>query len=294
MHLSRIPSLALLLVGSAVVFAPQLHAGASNKNGNPFGNGTFFQTTGTFSAVIRGENLSGTMLFSTGVNTNGAATNTSGGSTTISYLGSSAGARAGMYIGNAAGMWDPSSGSISGQIWGGQKLSGTNSTTVYPEIYNNSNNPNWTGGISFPVPIETVSNNILTIQTTDPLTGVVTITTTNIVQTNVIYVMPYGSNNFNDTAFISGNFSGSTQNKYPNQTFTAQGTLIQQELMEQAVDTTEGTIPVQMAPNTTIPVTVQGVRVSDNYSTFNAVSNSVPYSMTAYSITNFANFGQQQ
>lgn len=294
MTLFRTLSLSLILVGSALVFVPELHAGASNKNGNPFGNGTFFQTTGTFSAVIRGENLSGTILFSTGVSTNGTATNASGGSTTISYLGSSEGARAGMYIGNAAGMWNPSLGSISGQVWGSQRLSGTNSTVVYPETYNNSNNPNWTGGVSFPFPVETVSNNILTIQSTDPVTGVVTITTTNILQTNIIYVTSYGSNSFNDAAMISGNFSGSTQNKYPNQTFTAQGTLIQQELQEQAAGInagyTEGTIPVQMASNTTIPVTVQGVRISDNYSTFNAVSNSVPYSMTSYSITNFATF----
>jgi hypothetical protein len=261
MTLSRIPSLALLLVGSAVVFAPQLHAGASNKNGNPFGNGTFFQTTGTFSAVVRGENLSGTMLFSTGANTNGGTTNSSGGSTTISYLGSPDGfSRAGIYIGNATGMWDPSSGAISGQIWGGLSLSGTNSTRVFPEIYNTP---------LFPSPIITVSG-----------TGV----------TNIVYVEPVGSNSFNDTAFMSGNFSGSTQNKYPNQTFTAQGTMVQQQLYPQIVDTSEGTVPVQMAADLLIPVTVQGVRISDNYSTFSTVSNSVPYSITTYTVTNFNTF----
>lgn len=252
--------MALLLVGSALAFTPVLHAGASNKNGNPFGNGTFFQTTGTFSAVVRGENLSGTMLFSTGANTN-SSTNSSGGSTTISYLGSSDGfSRAGIYIGNSTGMWDPSSGAISGQIWGGLTLSGTNSTTIYPEIYNTP---------LFPSPIITVSG-----------TGV----------TNIVYVEPVGSNYFNDTAYISGNFSGSTQNKYPNQTFTAQGTLLQQQLYPQTVDTGEGTVPVQMAADLPIPITVQGVRVSDSYSTFSTVSNSVPYSMTTYTVTNFNTF----
>jgi len=260
MNLSRSLFMALLLVGSALAFAPVLHAGASNKNGNPFGNGTFFQTTGTFSAVVRGENLSGTMLFSTGANTN-SSTNSSGGSTTISYLGSPDGfSRAGIYIGNATGMWDPSSGAISGQIWGGLTLSGTNSTTIYPEIYNTP---------LFPSPIITVSG-----------TGV----------TNIVYVEPVGSNYFNDTAYISGNFSGSTQNKYPNQTFTAQGTLLQQQLYPQTVDTGEGTVPVQMAADLPIPITVQGVRVSDSYSTFSTVSNSVPYSMTTYTVTNFNTF----
>jgi hypothetical protein len=134
-----------------------------------------------------------------------------------------------------------------------------------------------------------------TIGGVDPLTGLpVTIPGTNFVVTNNIYVMPVGSNSFNDTAYMSGNFSGNTANSYPNQTFTAQGTLVQQQLAPQVVDTGEGTVPVQMADDLPIPITVQGMRVSDNYSSFNTVTNSVPYSWTTYSITNFAGFGQVQ
>lgn len=118
---------------------------------------------------------------------------------------------------------------------------------------------------------------------------------TNIVTTNTIYVMPFGSNSFNDTAAISGNFSGYTANSYPNQTFTAQGTLVQQQLQPQVVDTGEGTVPVQMAPDLQIPITVQGMRISDNYYSFNTISNSVPYSVTTYSVTNFVmGMGGQQ
>jgi hypothetical protein len=107
--------------------------------------------------------------------------------------------------------------------------------------------------------------------------------------------MPYGSNSFNDTAYISGNFSGNTANSYPNQTFTAQGTLVQQQLYPQQVNTSVGTTPVEMNADLQIPITVQGMRVSDNYSSFNTISNSVPYSWTAYSITNFVNsMGGQQ
>lgn len=40
-------------------------AGASNKSGNPYGNGTFFGNDGTFSAVLRGVNLTGVTQFST-------------------------------------------------------------------------------------------------------------------------------------------------------------------------------------------------------------------------------------
>ncbi|MEI6082345.1 MAG: hypothetical protein WCR44_07950 [Verrucomicrobiota bacterium] len=282
MYLSTAPLQICFKFSLAVLLAcmiPQVQAGASNKNGSPYGNGTFFQTTGTFSAVVRGENLSGTMLFSTGVSTNTAGTNSSG-TTTISYLGSSDGStRAGIYRGNAVGMWDPSSGAISGQLWGGQMLSGTNSTTVWPEIYNTN---------FFPQPINTVSNVVTTFVDTNTIPPTVT-TVVNTV-TNTIYVMPYGSNSFNDTASISGNFSGSTQNKYPNQTFTAQGTLVYQQLYPQVINTAEGTAPVQMAADLQIPITVQGVRVSESYSSFNTISNSVPYSTTTYSITNFATF----
>lgn len=276
-----------LLTGFLFMFvlacSPMSHAGASNKSGNPFGNGTFFQTTGTFSAVVRGENLSGTMLFSTGVNSN--STNSfSGGTTTISYLGSD-GVRAGIYHGNAKGMWDPSTGYISGQLWGSLALSGTNSATIWPQIYNTN----------FPVPINTISNSLVTNQVYDPILQQTNYYVTNIVTTNTIYVMPSGSNNFNDAAAMSGNFAGNTANSYPNQTFTAQGTLVQQQLAPQPPDVRVGTVPVQMTNDLLIPITVQGIRVSDSYSSFNTISNSIPYSWTTYSVTNFVmGMGGQQ
>jgi hypothetical protein len=46
-----------------------LGAGASNKSGNPFGNGSFFKTTGTFNGVLRGQNIVGVTVFTTGTNT---------------------------------------------------------------------------------------------------------------------------------------------------------------------------------------------------------------------------------
>ena len=247
------PRLIFLATLSLVLFSASghLHAGASNKSGNPFGNGTFFQNTGTFSAVVRGQNLSGTMIFSTGANTNtstNSATGSSSGTTTISYLGDATGSTPGIYNGNAVGMWDPSSGSISGQLWGGVTLSGSGTLTVYPDIAN-------------PQAIS--------------------------VGTNTIYVTSVGTDRYNDTAYMSGNFSGNTANTYPNQTFTASGTLLEQELAPQA-DTT-GSQPLKMG-NNSIAITVQGLRISDNYSSFSTVSNSIPYSTTTYSYTNIGTF----
>jgi len=254
---------------------PQVQAGASNKNGSPYGNGTFFRTTGTFSSVVRGENLSGTMLFSTGLSTNSATTNSSG-SAVIVYQGYT-------YRGNAWGMWDPSSGSVNGEFQGGQMLSGTNGTTIYPEIYNTN----------FPVPITTLTNSTITVTgfITNGLSVTTFTSTTNVVLTNTIYVEPIGTNSFQDAVYMNGSFNGQTQNKYPNQTFTAQGQITQQQLYPQQITQgtntgAVGTQPVQMAAPLNIPITVQGVRISDTFADFATISNAVPYSMTTYSITN--------
>jgi hypothetical protein len=309
---SRIPSLATLFLASVLACLPNTYAGASNKNGNPFGNGTFFQTTGTFSAVIRGQNLSGTMLFSTGASTNGG-TNSSGGSCVISYLGdNNAGTLPGVYRGNAAGMWDPSQGTISGQFWGGQNRSGSNGTTIYPEIYNTNVYPALVPIVTNQVQsiFQIVTNSTLTVIGTNAdgttiISTNITITTvnlgtTNVLATNYIAVEPMGSNSFQDSVFMNGLFDGSVQNKYPNQTFSAQGTIAQQQLYPQqqgpnaivtnadgTLTTNEpGTVPVQMGETLNIPVTVQGLRISDAYSSFTTISNAIPYTFTTYTVTN--------
>jgi hypothetical protein len=295
---SRFPSLAFIFLASLLVSITNSYAGASNKNGSPFGNGTFFQTTGTFSAVIRGQNLSGTMLFSTGVSTNEGG-NSSGGSCVISYLGSTDGETApGVYNGNAAGIWDPSQGTINGQFWGGYTLSGSNGTTIYPEIYNTTNQGTRPDGSTFsyyPYPVNIVSNGL--VSTTIFITNgtAVTTTTTQVYTniTNTIYVEPVGSNSFRNSVFMNGSFNGSIQNKYPNQTFSAPGkVVIQQIYPQQQNDTNEraGTVPVQMSGGWTnqIPVTVQGIRISDGYTSFNTISNAIPFSITTYGITNIS------
>jgi hypothetical protein len=298
---SPLGSLALVAAGCVLFGTSSLQAFASNRNGNPFGNGTFFQNNGTFSAVIRGTNLSGTMLFSTGYSqsTNSGASNNSSGSCVISYLGSDDGSTApGVYNGNAAGMWDPSAGTISGQFWGSYQMSGSNSSTNWSEMYNTN---------SFPVPINIVSNVVIPPTAGSISNGIVIpgAPGTNYTVTNVLYIEPIGSNNFNNSAMMNGSFDGNLQNKYPNQTFSAQGQIMQQQLFppQQGVGASntiydpntggssvvynqEGTLPVQMAAPLAINISVTGLRISDAYSTFNTVSNNVPWAFTTYSLTN--------
>lgn len=59
---------AALLFSIFALAGMNLHAGASNKSGNPFGNGTFFPTQGTFTGVLRGVDLVGVTQFSTTTN----------------------------------------------------------------------------------------------------------------------------------------------------------------------------------------------------------------------------------
>jgi len=226
-HSSRIFSTVLATLVTAIL-ASDLHAGASNKNGNPFGNGTFFSNTATFSAVVRGANLSGTIYFSTGGNSTGG----SQGSSLIVYQGNT-------YDGNASGMWNPSSSVISGQIWGGQTLSGQGSNTIYPELYNTNLRTNYTyntnGTISttnvgyyFPYAISVSSNYVGTNSTRaiSPNGDITTTSTlTNLLVTNTVYLEPTGANTYNDSVYMNGNFYGNVQNSYPNQTFSANGTL---------------------------------------------------------------------
>jgi hypothetical protein len=94
--------LALLLTGMIFIPVPQLQAGGSNKNGNPYGNGSFFPNNGTFSGVIRGENLGGITQFSTSV-TN--ALSTSRGAAFLYINGFS-------YSSGVAAVLDPASSSL--------------------------------------------------------------------------------------------------------------------------------------------------------------------------------------
>jgi hypothetical protein len=294
MNFRHFPLIGAACLSLFAAIPSSLHAGASNKNGNPFGNGTFFSNSGTFSAVIRGENLSGTMLFSTGVNDSGAASNGptamspgTGGSTVIVFQGNT-------YQGNAAGMWNPSSGSVSGQFWGGQTLSGSNSSVVFPEITNRTLTINPLTGqqeYQWPSILQVQSNQLVSYTNTNSGQPYFS----NVVVTNTIAIEPVGTNVYQDSVYMNGSFQGQMQNSYPNQTFTAFGTAQQQQLASpQQGSGSEGSTPVQYSPMLNIPVTVQGVRISDTYTTFNSISNAVPYTFTSYTMTNIGTFGQNQ
>ena len=101
--MKKTSTLAPLLIGSLVAMlqftsAPEACAFGGAPSG-PSSNGSYFPNEGTFSAVVRGENLSGTVQFSTtaGSGQTGAG---STGVSTIYYDGDT-------YLGNSQGSYNP-------------------------------------------------------------------------------------------------------------------------------------------------------------------------------------------
>ncbi len=108
--------LSFCLTAFSLYMPATVQAGASNKSGNPYGNGSFFGNDGTFSGVIRGVNVTGTTQFSTygsnsvttGLYPAGGNSSTAAnipGVTSLYYLGFT-------YMGPANGVIDPVSGQL--------------------------------------------------------------------------------------------------------------------------------------------------------------------------------------
>ena len=88
---------AVAVMTTAFVSLSDLQAGASNKSGNPYGNGTFFPNTGNFSAILRSTNgFLGVVQFTTGSTNVTLSSSTNSGVASvyadgIQYLGSALG-----------------------------------------------------------------------------------------------------------------------------------------------------------------------------------------------------------
>jgi len=65
MEFRQAPFIVAVVAATVFLSGSQLFAGSSNKNGNPFGNGSPYGNDGTFSAIIRGADLTGVTQFST-------------------------------------------------------------------------------------------------------------------------------------------------------------------------------------------------------------------------------------
>jgi hypothetical protein len=171
--------LALLLTGMIFIPVPQLQAGASNKNGSPYGNGTFFPNNGTFSAIERSSNgFLGVLQFSTSSTNSSVSSLTNTGIATIYAEGQQ----------------------FSGSAFGTINASGQTLAATY------------------------FANTILRSVTLPTLTyNSTTVVNTNSIIIGVIYTPVYGLTNFSQSNNVSGQFTASLANSYPNQTFSGNG-----------------------------------------------------------------------
>jgi hypothetical protein len=128
--MKKTSTLAPLLIGSLVAMlqfasAPEAHA-FGGAPGGPFSNGSYFPNDGTFSAVVRGENLSGTVQYST---TSGSGETRVGstGVSTIYYDGDT-------YLGNSQGAYNPQASTMAVNFQADVQGQGQNSISVQTPV----------------------------------------------------------------------------------------------------------------------------------------------------------------
>ena len=155
--------------------------------GGPFSNGSYFPNDGTFSAVVRGENLTGTIQFSTtaGAGATGAG---STGVSTIFYDGET-------FLGNSQGSYNPEASTLTVNFQADVEGQGQNTVIVQTPV------------------TTTETTNVI-----NPLTGQVTP-----VQTSQTEFVPTREIVFFDALYLNGVAECKTSNAFPNQKFSGSG-----------------------------------------------------------------------
>jgi len=262
-NFSNLEALALIAAGIVMFGSAQVQAGSSNKNGNPYGNGTFFNNSGTYTAIMRGQNLMGVSQFSifadglypsSGWNMlNGASSNnvqpgqTNPGSGTpgfvsLYYNGSS-------YNGPAFSVVDPGGAQI-GSVFYTYKAGGA--------LWN-------PGGTNF----YTKTTNI-------PLTNITTLVTTN---SNPV-ISAYTNTNSVITTFLTTN-SADTFTYSTNYTYQITNALVTNPSLTNLVTNADGSVNELVIPSTNI-ITVTNIIINTITNT-NTVTEIV---VNAYTNTN--------
>jgi hypothetical protein len=230
-------------LGLVLVASPTRVHAFGGPPGGPFGNGSYFPNDGTFSAVVRGTNLTGTLQFSTtaGAGTEGQTVLAAGdgrqeladvrggvGSTGVAviyYNGDT-------YLGDSQGSLNPADSSMTVSFQAGAPGQGEQSFQVV-------------------TPIETSeTTNVL-----NPLTGEVIP-----VETTQTQFVPTIEVRYFDSLYLNGFAECKTSNAFPNQKFKGKGEAEFQHLVF------TGFTPFLDAVS--MPISVEGVRLSNTASSF--------------------------
>ena len=233
------------------------------NSGDPFGNGTFFPTEGTFQTTIRGKNLSGVATFSTGIPSSGTTvTGTTTGAFSVSYQGT-------IYTGNVDGSIDPAGGTIAATMEGSIPRGGSGTAT---ETISS------TYGVTG-TQVNTITNPSSFV--IDPITGAVTVIPggQSVVSTPINgWIDTIATSTYQDTAYVSGSFTAKLKNSFPNQIFKGKGsmtfTAINFDLLPPELVSTE------------VGIGVTGVRISDTVQGYTPQTVQAPSIITTTSVQN--------
>jgi len=247
-------SLAGLLTLTIALTSPSRVEAFGGPPGGPFGNGSYFPNEGTFSAVVRGENLAGTLQFSTTSDAGPVNSTTANGSTSTSGTGG---------VGSTG---------VSTIYFNGYTYFGNSQGSINPEPSDMSVNfqadVEGQGQQTFEVeaPVTTVEESIVL----NPETGESTTFSVNKTE-----IRPFRKILYYDSLYLNGYAECETSNAFPNQKFEGKG---QAEVQGLRFD---GYTP--FINYAVIPISVTGVRISDTASAF-ATQSVRPPSYNEYNI----------
>ncbi len=243
-----VPAIAL---GVLFSFSPEA-SGFGGAPGGPFDNGSYFPNDGTFSAVIRGENLSGVLQFSTtagsgpvpeaGQETTGSFQPYDSESTAIGGLGSTGVATiyydGDTYLGNSQGAYNPTVSTMAVTFQADLPGQGEQDVRVLTPV-------------TVDIPNVITENGTTTTITTQETTFQAT--------RRYLYL---------DSVYLNGFANCRTMNAFPTQKFAGKG-----EAELQFLDFSSGE-PVMVAQS--FPLSVTGVRLSNAASAFATRAVSAP------------------
>jgi hypothetical protein len=238
--------------------------------GGPFSNGSYFPNDGTFSAVVRGENLTGTLQFSTTAGSGPSAPTTS---TTTSVEGFGVNAS---QTQSTAGSGGVGSTGIATIYYDGDTYLGNSQGSL--------NGQSSTMAVNFQVDAQGQGEQQSDTNIIVDLGDLITETTTIDANGNPVIVrivtpqreITTGTTiTYFDSLYLNGFANCKTSNAFPNQKFEGDGEAEFQQLVF------NGNTPFLDA--VTMPIYVTGVRLSDTAATFN-VSDVRPPSYNEFTV----------
>jgi hypothetical protein len=249
----------------AIVFANTSH-GFGGPPGGPFGNGSNFPNDGTFSAVVRGENLSGTLQFSTTAGSGPSNQSVTQSSTVdlsqLSVTDSTTTSQSGGVGSTGVATIFFSGDTLQGNAQG--SLNAQSSTLAV----NFQTDAQGQGERTIQVQEAVETQQALPVTGPDGnITGYVSVNATQFQTTREIHYF--------DALYLTGFANCKTSNAFPNQQFKGTGEAEFQTLIF------AGNTPFLDA--TTFPVSVNGVRLSNTASSF-ATSDVRPPSVNEFSV----------